>query len=1233
MDAARVVMVRPPDGVGDGAGGWGSGYVVAPRLVLTSAHVTPGVGARVDVVAAGTAIGCGGVVVWRGRPGERDDAALVEVDDPRWVPPQGRPLRWGRVVTNRPGIECQAWGFPAFMQRPGRAPETAQPSGWLNPGDRYVGDRYVMTLAGQAPLPPIGEASPWSGLSGAALYCGDLLTGVVAADPAGSQHAAVETTPISVLCRVEGFRAVLARHDVPDLLLEPVELQKLAEPETDVRSPAALLRARQHVVAFRGREQLLAALLEWADGSGFAAQLIHGPGGQGKTRLAHEFATRLGAQRWASLWLNSQAPAEQLEVLADAAVPLLVIVDYAETRPDQVAAAIRACARHSGTTPVRMLLLARTAEDWWERLRAADHLVDELLDGTSATLLPTLAPETEDRREAYAQAVVGFTAALPRLPGQHDRHWSGIARQLPTPNLAHASLASALTLHMTALADLLDTADRHTAHPPGVPRSAADPVEKRLLAHERRYWQAAARRHAPLRELGEPTLDEALTAALLLGADDRDTADALLRRVPGLQDQSRERRDTIRRWIAEVYPPLDNRPWGSLQPDRLTEWFVGTQFDANPALADPLVAGVTPNQATQLLTIYGRAAHQPAFHNRLGASLTALVIHHSDALAQPAIEVATQLEAPGPLITALRHLTTNPDIPLEFLVRLADQLPQASHNLAEWATQLTQRLTDHYRQHATNDPDAFLPALAGSLNNLSIRLGDLGRREDALSAITEAADAHRTLAAAHPDAFLPDFARSLNNLSVDLGDLGRREDALEAITEAVRIRRQLATTRPDAFLPDLAGSLNNLAIRLGELGRREDALEAITEAVEIRRRLAAARPDAFLPDLAMSLNNLAIRLGELGRREDALEAITEAVEVRRRLAAARPDAFLPNLAGSLNNLSVDLGELGRREDALEAITEAVDAYRTLAAARPDAFLPDLAASLNNLSVQLGELGRREDALEAITEAVDAYRTLAAARPDAFLPDLAASLNNLSVQLGELGQLEDAVEAITEAVEVRRRLAAARPDAFLPNLAGSLNNLSIRLGELGRREDAVVAITEAVDAYRTLAAARPDAYLPDLAMSLNNLSVDLGELGRREAALEAITEAVEIRRQLAAARPDAYLPDLATSLNNLSILLGELGRREEALEAITEAVQIRRQLAAARPDAYLPDLAMSLNNLSVDLGDLGRRQDALEAITEAVEIRRQLAARWPDAHLDELEQSLQVLAWLDGASNQ
>ena len=41
-----------------------------------------------------------------------------------------------------------------------------------------------------------------------------------------------------------------------------------------------------------------------------------------------------------------------------------------------------------------------------------------------------------------------------------------------------------------------------------------------------------------------------------------------------------------------------------------------------------------------------------------------------------------------------------------------------------------------------------------SLTNLSVRLGDLGRREEALAASQEAA-AYRELAAARPDAFTP----------------------------------------------------------------------------------------------------------------------------------------------------------------------------------------------------------------------------------------------------------------------------------------------------------------------------------------------------------------------------------------------------------------------------------------------------------------------------------------------
>ena len=113
----------------------------------------------------------------------------------------------------------------------------------------------------------------------------------------------------------------------------------------------------------------------------------------------------------------------------------------------------------------------------------------------------------------------------------------------------------------------------------------------------------------------------------------------------------------------------------------------------------------------------------------------------------------------------------------------------------------------------------------------------LGRREEALAAIEEAVTIRRELARARPDAFLPDLAGSLNNQSVFLSGLGRREEALAAIEEAVTIRRELARARPDAFLPDLAGSLNNQSVFLSGLGRREEALAAIEEAVTASREL------------------------------------------------------------------------------------------------------------------------------------------------------------------------------------------------------------------------------------------------------------------------------------------------------------------------------------------------------------------------------------------------------------
>ena len=86
---------------------------------------------------------------------------------------------------------------------------------------------------------------------------------------------------------------------------------------------------------------------------------------------------------------------------------------------------------------------------------------------------------------------------------------------------------------------------------------------------------------------------------------------------------------------------------------------------------------------------------------------------------------------------------------------------------------------------------------------------------------------------------------SLNNLSVRLGELGRREEALAAIHEATTLYRRLADQHPDAYLPDLAGSLNNLSNRLGELGRHDEAAQVAEESARVREAIRARTGDSM----------------------------------------------------------------------------------------------------------------------------------------------------------------------------------------------------------------------------------------------------------------------------------------------------------------------------------------------------------------------------------------------------
>ena len=755
----------------------------------------------------------------------------------------------------------------------------------------------------------------------------------------------------------------------------------------DGHSSAWYLRPEAQVVPFRPRPERN-QLQEWCVAGGrLGVRLVTGEGGAGKTRLALQLAADLAANGWRTMWVERGQEGTAVGTVRDVGEPAVLVVDYAETRP-ALAGLLAQAAAVEDCPDLRVLLLARSAGEWWRQLLdGADYRLSLVLEDTGPLLLGPLAG---GQRELFDEAVTAFADKLEvaRPPAR----W-----MLDDPDTV------VLVVHAAALLAVLDHAS--TGGGSGRVYSAAD-VLTGLLGHEARYWHQSARARGLILD---PSVERlAVAIACLIGADSETGAAWLLSHVPDLAD-SAERRGQVARWLHDLYPATpgtgaDGEWLGPLRPDRVAEHLVTSEFTARRRMLPGLLAQLGEDRLVRALTVLGRAALTDA---RAGQLLRGALKTGFEHLAVPALTIAVETNpATADMISAA--LSAGP-VPQHVLEQITEAIPEQTVALAGLSAEVLQRLVDGSAPGSGER--------AGLLKDLSNRLSDLGRREEALAAIEEAVTIRRELARTSPDAFLPDLAGSLNNQSNRLSDLGRREEALAAIEEAVTAYRELARTRPDAFLPDLAGSLNNQSIRLSDLGRREEALAAIEEAVTIYRELARTRPDAFLPDLAMSLNNQSNRLSDLGRREEALAAIEEAVTIRRELARARPDAFLPDLAMSLNNQSVFLSQLGRREEALTAIEEAVTIRRELARTRPDAFRPNLATSLNNQSNRLSDLGRQEEALAAIEEAVTAYRELARTRPTVFASRYAGSLETQAMILAALGRCAEAQAARDEAAAI------------------------------------------------------------------------------------------------------------------------------------------------------------------------------------------------------------------------
>ena len=135
------------------------------------------------------------VVVWR------DEAAGVAVlrlgSSVPPLPTGSAAPRWGRVDGSEP-VAVSAVGIPSAQEHPDRVRDAKQLFGFITPDTTARAGLYAMTVLTASSVDPAAD-SPWEGMSGAALFAGPFLLGVVVVDPPRFGTDRVVATPIAPL--------------------------------------------------------------------------------------------------------------------------------------------------------------------------------------------------------------------------------------------------------------------------------------------------------------------------------------------------------------------------------------------------------------------------------------------------------------------------------------------------------------------------------------------------------------------------------------------------------------------------------------------------------------------------------------------------------------------------------------------------------------------------------------------------------------------------------------------------------------------------------------------------------------------------------------------------------------------------------------------------------------------------------------------------------------------------
>jgi hypothetical protein len=644
-----------------------------------------------------------------------------------------------------------------------------------------------------------------------------------------------------------GDQYIYLYRNKPPFAIEPFGLPDRPE-ALALRPPSWLLSAGAQVVSFWGRRSELIEIAEWRDsGNVNSLRLVHGPGGQGKTRFAAEFAAEFEESGWTVATVRHRSDPSagladyHLEVSGQG---LLLIVDYAERWPADDLLRLLVDHTRSTATRLRVVLLGRSGGNWWQDLRYELTRAGVSIDNKRGlsideTELAALTDRVHDRLELFDLARNAFS------------DWLGVRPQdVPTPAELHEGgreeFGLALGLLMAALVSVDATMRADVA--PTVTDMAG--LSSYLLERERSHWRALyARGHGTISTT--PLMMSRLVhlASLTGGLPYTDALAVATQSNIGL---SHEKLEQSLQDHELIYPAqTSGRLMEALQPDRLAEDFVALSIRGHNARAekDPWATAATHSILSRALSESGPSNRSPSW---LGNALAVLAAaahrwpHVTQTIIEPLFAVHQNI---GSVLAATGQRAT--------LVQLAElpDLADAHMDLIDPHLRVkTPYQSGGFQHHRTLF--RMVPELFHSIR---------------LRTANDNVAASRRLYIAHPERYGVSLVNQLRELAHYQIKLNLISELEETWRESSEVLERLAAAGEPAIIASLGKSLSLLGSVLVDLGQIDEALKMTRRSVNECRKCERDQPASLIMTLAIFARIRLITKRELVAAAKAVE--------------------------------------------------------------------------------------------------------------------------------------------------------------------------------------------------------------------------------------------------------------------------------------------------------------------------------------------------------------------------